>query len=348
MRFSKYYDALRTNKPFFHVDLRRKIKIILNLLLFLIDDRNPILRHKPFVAQIEPNSTCNLKCEMCIREKIGIPIGNMNFEDFEKILDKLDCLFKIHLSGQGEPFLNRDLFKMIEYANKRGIIVNTNTNATILTEEIIENICRVEMGEIAVSIESAKKKIYEKIRKGSNFETVIKNIGRLNQKLKEKRKRTIISFAVTILKDNIEEIPDFVRLAKKAGVSKIIFQTLQEKEDYISKYEQNAKGQKTSNLKKIIGKKLTEAKEIAKKYNINVIFDEEKSKGCSWPWRSIYVSWNGYITACCKILDYRKPLIGNLLKEDFWKIWNGKSYQMFRKLLKERKAPVPCRGCNRV
>ena len=44
----------------------------------------------------------------------------------QKILDKLDSLFKIHLSGQGEPFLNPDIFKMIEYANKKGIIVYPN------------------------------------------------------------------------------------------------------------------------------------------------------------------------------------------------------------------------------
>lgn len=348
MRFSKYYDALRTNKPFFKANLGRKIKIIKNLLFFLTDDKNLILKHKPFIAQIEPNSTCNLKCEMCIREKIGIPIGNMKFEDFKKILEKLDCLFKIHLSGQGEPFMNKDLFKMIDYANKRGIIINTNTNATLLTKEIIENICKVNMGEIAISIESTKKGIYEKIRKGANFEGVIKNIKELSQKIKEKKKKTIISFAVTILKDNIEEIPEFVKLAKNIGVKKIIFQTLQEKEDYMSKYEKNAEKQKTSNLKKVIEKKFIEAKILARKYNISLIFDEEKSKGCLWPWRSIYVSWNGYVTACCKILDYRKPIIGNLLNEDFWKIWNGKNYQMFRKLLRERKAPMPCIGCNRV
>ena len=97
-----------------------------------------------------------------------------------------------------------------------------------------------------------------------------------------------------------------------------------------------------------MNKKLGEAKTLAKKYNINLIFDEKKSNGCIWPWRMIYIGWDGYVTVCCKILDYKKPEIGNLLKEDFWKIWNSKHYQMFRRMLRQRKAPYPCKGCNMV
>lgn len=348
MRFRKYYDALRTQTPFFKTSLKQKSKILKNILIFFMSKKKLILKNKPITAQIEPNSSCNLRCEMCIRDKIGMPIGDMKFEDFKIILEKLDSLFKIHLSGQGEPFLNKDLFKMIDYANKNGILVNTNTNGTLLTEKTIEEICKVEMGEIAVSLESANKKTYEKIRKGANFDKVIENIKNLNEKLKQKNKSTIVSFAVTILKDNVEEIPEFVNLANEVGIKKIIFQTIQSKEDYVSNYSEDAKKQGVINLWEKIKENMEKAKEVAKKNKIKLIFDEEKSKGCLWPWRGIYVTWDGYVTACCKILNYKNPLMGNLIKEDFWKIWNGKEYQMFRKLLKERKAPVPCVGCNRV
>ena len=93
---------------------------------------------------------------------------------------------------------------------------------------------------------------------------------------------------------------------------------------------------------------MREVKEIAKKEDISVIFDEEKSSGCLWPWRMMYVTWNGYVTPCCKILDYRNPLMGNLLEENFWKIWNSKKYQMFRKMLRKREPPKYCVGCNMV
>ncbi len=348
MRLKKYYDALRTNEPFLKTALKQKINILKNIVIFLRDDRKIFLKHKPVTAQIEPTSLCNLKCEMCIRDKMGTPLGEMNLDDFKKILDKLDSLFKIHLSGQGEPFLNKDLFKMIEYANQKGILINTNTNATLLTKEIIEKICHVEIGEIAVSLESPKKENYENIRKGAKFEEVMENVKNLNKRLKQKNKKTIVSFAITIMRKDVEEIPSFVRLAEKIGITKIIFQTLQNKEDYVSKYSDDAKYQNVLSLKEEIKNKIRDARKIAKKSNISIIFDEEKSKGCVWPWRGIYITWNGYVTTCCKILDYRKPLMGNLLKQDFWKIWNGKEYQMFRKLLREKKAPLPCKGCGEI
>lgn len=350
MRLRKYYDAFRSNEAFLKTSAKQKLKISLNILRFLKTNLSKplIIKNKPVIAQIEPTSECNLQCEMCIRKEIGVPIGTMSFENFKKILDKLDSLFKIHLSGQGEPFLNPDIFKMIEYANKKGIIVYFTTNGTCLTKSVIDKICSVEIGEIGVSIDSPKKEEYEKIRKGAKFEKVLENVKNLAFELKRKKKKTIVSIASVILKDNIDDLVEFVLLTKKLGVSKIGFQTMQEKTDYLDKYDSKTKSQAVSSLNKKLKENIDKAKKIAKKNNITLIFDEEKSPGCIWPWRSVYISWNGYVTPCCKILDYREPYFGNILKEDFWKIWNGKQYQMYRKLLRDRKAPFQCKGCAMV
>jgi radical SAM protein with 4Fe4S-binding SPASM domain len=350
MRLNKYYDAIRTNESFFKTSAKQKGKILLNILKFYKTNLNKplIVNNKPVVAQIEPTSLCNLRCKMCIREKIGIPIGTMPFEDFKKVLNKLDSLFKIHLSGQGEPFINKDLFKMIDYANKRGIIVNLNTNATLLNEEAIKKICDVNMGEIAVSFESTNKEEYEKIRRGARFEEVVENIKKLNLFLRKRKKRTIVSLAVTILKENIDELPNFVLFADKLGVKKIIAQTVQEKEDYVKNYNSDTKENMLFNYKNKLNAKVNQSKKIAREREIEFIFDEEKSNGCIWPWRSIYIAWDGNVTSCCKILNYKKDGMGNLLKEDFWSIWNGKKYQIFRGLLRKRTAPLPCKGCKMV
>jgi radical SAM protein with 4Fe4S-binding SPASM domain len=345
-RFKKYYDAFRTNDSFLKTTLYQKKKIINNSIKFFMNKGKIVLNNKPVTAQIEPTSQCNLRCEMCIRDKIGVPIGTMKLEEFKIILNKLDSLFKIHLSGQGEAFLNKNLFKMIDYANNRGILVNLNTNATLFTNETIENICKAGIGEIAISMESTKKREYEKIRKGANFEKVISSIKELNSSLNKKNK-TIVSIAITILKENIDELPEFVKFAEKIGIKKIIAQTIQGKEDYKKNYGRDAK-ENIIHSREELEKKINEARKLAKEKKINFIFDEESNSGCVWPWRNIYITWNGNVTPCCKILDYKKFGMGNILKEDFWKIWNGEQYQMFRKLLKERKAPLPCRGCNRV
>ena len=350
MRLRKYYDAIRSNSSFNRTSIVQKIKIIANLLKFIPTNiKKPlIIKNKPLIAQIEPNSTCNLKCQMCIREKIGVPIGVMKFNDFKTILNKLDCLFKVHLSGQGEPFLNPELFEMIKYANKKGASVFFTTNGTILSKEVIDNICEVDIGEIAISIDSVDKKKYQEIRKGADFDKVIMNVKELTRKIKEKKKKTIVSLSTVILKENISEIPKFVELAYSLGVMKVGFQKLQEKTDYIKKYDSFAKKQRVLDLDKSLKQEIEKAKKIAKEKGMTLIFDEGGKMGCIWPWRSMYISWNGFVTPCCKILDYRKPYFGNILKEDLWKIWNGKNYQIYRKLLREGKAPSSCIGCSSI
>lgn len=345
MRLRKYYDAYRSNKSFLKASLSQKSKIILNILKFLKTNSNKplIVKNKPVIAQIEPTSLCNLKCKMCVREKTGMVIGSMKFEDFKEILNKLDCLFKLHLSGQGEPFMNPEIFKMIDYANKKGINVFFTTNATLLTKEVIDKISELDIGEIGISIDSTNSKKYESIRKGANLEKVKENIKNLVKKIEEKGKRTIVSTSAVLLKENIEEIPSFIILAKELGIKKVAFQKMQEKRDYLEKYSAYAAGQKIDCHE--IASKINEAKKIANENKISLIFDEEKSTGCIWPWRSIYITWNGNVTPCCKILN---DSLGNILKEDLWSIWNGERYQEYRKMLKERKSPNNCIGCSMI
>lgn len=350
MRFRKYYDALRSNSSFVNASFGQKKNIIFNIWKYLQSGikKEMILRNKPVIAQIEPTSECNLRCEMCVRDKIGIPIGAMSFKNFKKILKELDSLFKIHLSGQGELFLNPEWFEIIKYANSRGITVFFTTNGTLLNKEIIEKICKLDIGEIGVSIDSVNKENYEEIRKGANFEMVCENVTSLVSELKKKRRKTIVSTSAVILKKNVEEIPEFVKLADKLGIKKVGFQTIQEKKDYVDKYNSETKGFVVSGGDVRLKVKMEEAKKIAKERGIVVIFDEAESPGCIWPWRSIYITWEGYVTPCCKILDYNKNYFGNILKEDFWSVWNGERYQAYRELLIGRKAPRGCIGCDRV
>lgn len=350
MRAKKYYDAIRTNKPFMRAPLKQKIKVINNTIAFLkISNKKPlILKNKPVTALIEPTSECNLRCKMCIRDKVGVPIGRMSFENFKKILDKLDSLFKIGISGQGELFLHPQIFDMINYANSKGLSVSINSNGTLLNDEIIENICKSDIGEMGISVDSPNKKRYEKIRIGADFDKLIGDIKKLTSEIERNKRETIIVMTPIIFKDNIDELPEFVELARKIGVKKIAFQTLQTKENYLKNYGKDMKSQVVKDQIDKLTQKMKEAKDLADKYKITIIFDEEESPGCIWPWRGIYVTWNGSVTPCCKILNYNEPYFGNLLKEDFWDVWNGKEYQKARALLRERKTPSYCEGCNRV
>jgi len=351
MRAKKYYDAIKTNKSFMKASLKQKYKIFSNVLkYFSIASKKPlIIPNKPVTLQIEPTSLCNLHCDFCIRYAGNVPIGTMSFENFKKILDKLDSLYKIGLSGEGELFLTPEIFDMIKYANKKGMLVHINTNGTLLTKDVIDKLCKLEIGEIGISVDSTDKKKYEKMRKGGNFNQLLINIKNLTDALKENKRDTNVTMCAIIFKKNIDELPKFVELARKLGVDKVAFQTLQTKEDYLQSYGKEVKSQIITGSIKELTEKMKETRELAEKYSITIIFDEEESPGCVWPWRGIYVTWEGEVTPCCKVVEIKKTgSLGNILKQDFWEVWNGEKYQALRKDLRERKTPFVCAGCNRV
>ena len=82
---------------------------------------------------IELNSSCNLRCSYCPREKTA---NNMDMDTFREVVDEASHFgsrsFSLHLFG--EPFLSPNLFESIEYIkfkNRKHTILLT-TNGTLL------------------------------------------------------------------------------------------------------------------------------------------------------------------------------------------------------------------------
>lgn len=108
------------------------------------------LYRKPSVPNLDfmLNSKCTLNCEKCC-SLMPMYTKEASFcEDFESFKIHLDNLLKSvhHISRLqilgGEPFLNREIGKMIEYASKKRQIesIVTITNGTIVPEDKILNI----------------------------------------------------------------------------------------------------------------------------------------------------------------------------------------------------------------
>jgi MoaA/NifB/PqqE/SkfB family radical SAM enzyme len=133
----------------------------------------------PIKIYVDPASVCNLKCPLC-------PTGNgdksrskgfMKFEAFKKIIDEVkDYVIQVDLYNWGEPLLNKEIFKMVEYAHKLGIRTRISTNLTILSESAVENMINSGLDELIASIDGASEETYQKYRVGGSFEKVIENL----------------------------------------------------------------------------------------------------------------------------------------------------------------------------
>jgi MoaA/NifB/PqqE/SkfB family radical SAM enzyme len=66
---------------------------------------------------------------------------------------------------------------------------------------------------------------------------------------------------------------------------------------------------------------------------------------CDFLWNKTYVAIGGDVRPCCV---HQVPVLGNLLREPFEKVWNNDSYRAMRQRM-VMKEPVPaCRGCMHI
>jgi len=298
----------------------------------------------PISLQIEPTVKCNLRCVMCARSYKNIKKPDMTLDQLKHILSQFNYARDIKLQGLGEPLLNKEFFSMLEFLKGRGLRVEITTNGTVLDEATSRKIIALGVDHIAISIDSASKKQYEEIRKGAKFEKVVENLRRFNKL--NKNERTKVAVWTVATEDNIPGIPDIIKLLSEIGVKNYLVQTPHSWG--LSNVKKALKDIDTKRHKNM----LLEYKNIANNSGIdlqlmNVPFLKKKSKRvCKWPWMSVYITVDGYVTPCC--MQGSDPEIinfGNVFKQNFSEIWNNKKYKDFRAKLKSKKPPEVCRGC---
>jgi organic radical activating enzyme len=140
---------------------------------------------------LELNGGCNYKCPMCPqangREKDFLK--KLPFNVFTKIVDdalQYD-LDTVSLHGSGEPTLNRDMAKYVEYVKNKNIKCISFTNGYRLTEDISKELIAAGIDVLRISCIGYDRDSYAHWMSQDVFEEVRENIKRfvdLNQKLK--------------------------------------------------------------------------------------------------------------------------------------------------------------------
>ena len=184
--------------------------------------RKTLLSSMPDYLQIETTSFCNAKCIMCSHyfsdNKGAAHLGDLTLEHME---DALQLSRTISLNGMGEPFISDRLLDQIDHYALKGNKIVTNTNLSVLDEGLIDRINK-HFEWIEVSCDGATKETYESIRKNLSFDTFIKNLFVLKERCPHVRKH----IAAVVMRQNVHEMPELVKLACDAGASIITFMTL--------------------------------------------------------------------------------------------------------------------------
>jgi len=124
---------------------------------------------------------CNSKCPNC-------PYNNSDIRsNYKDALFMPEDIFKtianqcaqygsyLRLSGGGEPMLHPKAVELIEYAKSKGAKIGLITNGSVFAKEKLERIIKAGVDMIEFSVDAGDKKTYRKVRKGLNWERLVKN-----------------------------------------------------------------------------------------------------------------------------------------------------------------------------
>ena len=159
----------------------------------------------PELLKIEITSRCNGKCVFCLHSNYkGM---DMDFDMFTNIVDSFPSTKIVQPQFFGEPTLYPRFVEVLKYLKDKDKIVEFYTNGSFPLNNLKE-IAEANPDRIIFSIEADSESLYKKIRKGLDWNVVLKNI----IEFKSLSKNTQVVVRMTICKENknrINEIKKF-------------------------------------------------------------------------------------------------------------------------------------------
>ncbi|MBB4740230.1 radical SAM protein with 4Fe4S-binding SPASM domain [Actinoplanes octamycinicus] len=313
----------------------------------------------PAHLQVEVTSACNLRCTMCLvryRPPVNKLAGAMPLELFHRLVGELP-LRQLTLQGLGEPLLSPHLPEMIATAVRGGIRVGFNTNATLLNRRRAEELVASRVDWLHVSLDGAGPEVYEAIREGARFDTVLGNLAGLVAAKRAAGSATPwIRVVFVAMRDNVAELPALVRLLAGIGVNELRVQNLSHSFDdtgtggYDEIRDFTARqalwtGADLARVRSVFAAALAAARDSDLRLRLPSLSDEGGGN-CGWPWEAAYVTSAGVVQPCCMVMGDDRVRLGDLTESSFADIWHGPAYRDFRRRLDSATPPEVCAGCS--
>jgi MoaA/NifB/PqqE/SkfB family radical SAM enzyme len=323
----------------------------------------------PRFVQIEPVGQCNLRCQMCPIQfrRDGPPYGPpafMEFETFARLLDGFQGVEELQLQGIGEPMMHPRFFDMVEHATARGIRVSTNTNMTLLNASRAERCVTSGLERLHVSIDGATEETYETIRVGARLARVRKNLDRLLAvRARHRSARPQLSLVMVVMRRNLDELPEVVRLAASCSMDEVFVQHLAHdftEESLPAHYApmrswiegETLVGEDPERVRRLFEAARAAARELGIQLRLPSIPPRPHPPGtpgrtrCDWPWRGAYLSYDGLAMPCCMVATPDRINFGSMVEHGVADVWGNPAYERFRERLDSEDPPAICRSCS--
>ncbi len=340
-------------------------------------ERKTVLQSPPPVVYLESVRGCVYTCAMCHIS------GSKPVRAGKELLDKMEPYYKdmevLAIHGLGEPLL-ADLDYFVARAVEHDLVLHMNTTAFFLNKKIADKLAETRLS-IRFSIHSGRPETYRRVM-GQDFTKIKNNIAYLVQRTEVTGKRPYFCFSCIVMKENIDEIEDFLRLAAELRIPEVRFQRLNPNfhslkgqkfpdRDFTFRYYE----QFNREVMRTFLERKPRYKALADELGLNIgwgsmptrifegynwkntvnsasnflagrnLFPLQPRKGaCLAPWfGQLLVRQSGKVSLCCGAPQY---VLGDLKDADLMDIWNGPRMQKVREGFQNGRIPRVCGYCN--
>lgn len=163
--------------------------------------------------------TCNLKCRHCYADSDSKAYeGELTTEEGKKLIEDLaEFRVPVILFSGGEPLARKDIFELIEYADKCGIRSTLSTNGTLIDKETVNMFKRYNVGYVGVSLDGIGSRHDDFRQVKGSFDKALDAI----RYCREQNQRVGLRF--TINRNNYDQIGDIFRLIKEENIDRVCF-----------------------------------------------------------------------------------------------------------------------------
>lgn len=303
-----------------------------------------ILDSMPRRFVFELTNACNLNCKMCGR----------NSADFQPTWFQLDWLNRfeplahlveeVTLMGWGEPTVHPHFSDFLDWAYRLGLRKYFCTNGMRL-DKLFDDIFRTETDIIAVSMDGACAETNEEIRRGADFHKILQNISAITDyKAVHGLEFPYMNFVFTAMDQNLDELPDLVKLADQIGLDEV-------KVVYLTAFDERMAPEvlydKMARTRDVFQTAIEIGQERGVSLKLPYLAGEDPAgeqchKTCYTAWRDFFLGSDGYIRTCMSTAEKLFPL---QKYGDFIQMWNSEEFQKHRGRVNSSQMMRPCQNC---
>ncbi len=196
---------------------------------------DPMRNPAPLIVSFEDDPSCNLTCPSCRTAPLMLTPERSRavLEVENRVLDALPAAaHEVWFSGAGDPFASaacRRLLQHYPFERFSRLGIRLDTNGTLLTGrcwDALPESVRERVRLVAVSVDAATAATYSVVRRGGDFDRLLKNLGMLST-VPERQRGLQLLIRMIVQQNNYREMVEFVKLGQSLGADHIVFSALQ-------------------------------------------------------------------------------------------------------------------------